>query len=320
MMYAPAHFPSSSLTYREIYYNINSIFLWFHMPLFIFISGYLFSHLYTRKGKYRVFWGRRGFLLNKLKRLILPFIMFSLIFGASVGDIPIQGILTGTYSHLWFLSMLFWCFILVYTLYRMRIYENSVLSYILLIIFFSSMFLPYSPIRFLGIHYLPRWFFWFWLGCIIQRQGSLLLETTYIKHILLIILPVIYLASEHLQIYYVGSYGEGDPHFFAEIGFLAAVVFIWLCVNVCIQRFGAAWTEKRLFVELGSCSFGIYIFHNWLEPFMISRTAQSIFPLAEWARDHVILFPLCFSLAALICSYVLTKLCLMTKVGRMLLG
>ena len=38
---------------------------------------------------------------------------------------------------------------------------------------------------------------------------------------------------------------------------------------------------------------------------MISRTAQSIFPLAEWARDHVILFPLVFftgRIDMLICS------------------
>ena len=318
MMYAPAHFPSLSKLYKEIYYNTNSICLWFHMPLFIFISGYLFSYLYIHKGKYRVFWGRKGFLLNKLKRLILPYVIFSLIFSVSVAILPIQSIVSGEYSHLWFLSMLFWCFILVHILYQLNVNDNSMLTFILLAIFFLSMFLPYSPIRFLGLHYLPRWFFWFWLGCAVFRFRHKLFFT-FRKFKAQFTFPVLYLICMYLQIETVGDYGRDVIRYYAETGFLFAVLWVWFIVNACLERYGDSWTQHRIIKELSSCSFGIYIFHNWLEPFMISTTAKSFLPLEAWARDHVVLFPFIFSSLALMLSYILTKILLKTFVGRKLL-
>lgn len=311
-------FPLYQSRIKKIYYNINSICLWFHMPIFIFISGYLFSYLYTQKHKYRVFFGKNGFLLNKFKRLILPYGIFSLIFSMSVGTLPMRSILSGEYSHLWFLTMLFWCFILVYILYRAHVHESILLSFILLTVFFISMFLPYHPIRFLGFHYLPRWFFWFWLGCtIFHSRHKLFFIFRKIKANFLF--PVLYLLCMYLQIKTVGDYDRDVIRYYAEIGFLFAVLWIWFTVNTCIERLGTSWTQHRIIRELSSCSFGIYIFHNWLEPFMISTTAKSFFPLEMLARDHVILFPFLFALLALILSYMFTKLLIATKIGKKIL-
>lgn len=320
MMYTSAHFPNSYQSYRDIYYNLNSICLWFHMPLFVFISGYLFSYLYIEKGKYTQFFGKKGLLLNKTHRLLVPYVIFSLFFASTTNSLSLAGIFSGGYSHLWFLTMLFWCFMLGYILIKKKsIALTPSACMLLLFIFFMLMLFPYCPPRLFGIHNLFRWFFWFWLGCSVFHFRHTLFSA-FRRFKALFTFPTLYLIFMYLQIRTVGDYDRNVIRYCAEIGFVFAVLWIWFTVNVCLKRYGTAWAQLRIIQEIGSCSFGIYIFHNWLEPFMISRTAQSIFPLAEWARDHVILFPLCFSLAALICSYVLTKLCLMTKVGRMLLG
>ncbi len=57
-----------------------------------------------------------------------------------------------------------------------------------------------------------------------------------------------------------------------------------------------------------------------IEPLMISRTAQQLLPLEQWAADHIVLFPLVFSLLALLLSYIVTRIFLMTRIGKFLVG
>lgn len=53
-------------------------------------------------------------------------------------------------------------------------------------------------------------------------------------------------------------------------------------------------------VWLSKYSFGIYIFHNWVGPYMISSTAKRIFPLEDLAANHVVLFPLMLTLSVIL--------------------
>lgn len=52
----------------------------FHMPLFMFISGYLFRYGFDRRGtspgELRL-WGEKGFLWKKAKRLLVPYVFIS---------------------------------------------------------------------------------------------------------------------------------------------------------------------------------------------------------------------------------------------------
>ena len=77
------------------------------MPLFVFVSGYLFSHLVLDRGKYAIF---RGFLKNKFERLLLPLLVFGGIMSLAFHHDYWHLILYQPY-HLWFLEMLFGCFI-----------------------------------------------------------------------------------------------------------------------------------------------------------------------------------------------------------------
>jgi hypothetical protein len=76
----------------------------------------------------------------------------------------------------------------------------------------------------------------------------------------------------------------------------------------------------QLILFLSGTSFGVYIFHNWLEAFMISTTAQRLLHLGKYAADHTILFPFMFSLLAYAVSLAVTWLLLQTKIGKHLIG
>lgn len=96
--------------YVPIWDKVASFFDAVDLPMFIFISGYLFGYLFINKGKYR---DRRSFILSKAKRLIVPYIFWGLFLIFFMPELhKWRSLLTGI-SHLWFLLVLFEIFILV---------------------------------------------------------------------------------------------------------------------------------------------------------------------------------------------------------------
>lgn len=92
----------------------------FHTQTFALISGYLFYYLKFEKGKYARFF---PFLLNKARRLIIPLIAVSLFWVIPVSLLIIPDfqnqivdkfLLMKAPSQLWFLLVLFHCFVLFY--------------------------------------------------------------------------------------------------------------------------------------------------------------------------------------------------------------
>ena len=101
-------------------YQDNGLYWWiakttysFMLPAFVFLSGYVWSYQ-------REFLGRKETLkvlaIKKFKRLIVPSVVFSLAYiclieNTSTGALSlIENIISGT-GHMWFLPMLFICFI-----------------------------------------------------------------------------------------------------------------------------------------------------------------------------------------------------------------
>ena len=108
MMYAEAHFPETISEYKKLYFiPVQCVFINIAMPMFVFISGYLFEFL-LQKGKYPT-WG--NLLQKKGIRILLPYFVFGLLFMATTNNWHPLQLLNGGYWHLWFLPMLFWCFI-----------------------------------------------------------------------------------------------------------------------------------------------------------------------------------------------------------------
>lgn len=307
MMYAE-HFPKLKDAYHSIYFLPNQCyFINIAMPMFVFISGYLFSYLLA-KGKYPTF---IGLVENKAKRILLPYFCFGLIMMATTNDFHPMALLHGGYWHLWFLPMIFWCFIVAYLQNRISFKGNLVWVGFIFVLSFTlplgERFLP----RVLGLHNLTQWYCWFYLGGLVFTYKDKL--TSILKNkIVLFSLLTIYVIINALS-----PTEYGDDYWYSELSQLSIILFLWYIAHII------KW-ERLPFINsilsLSNYSYGIYIFHNWIQLYLISKTTQRLLPLDRWATDHTILFPLCFFALSLVISYYLTMFTLKTRVGRFLIG
>ena len=91
----------------------------FRLQGMVFISGLLFGYNMTKKEKQELHF--LPFILQKAKRILLPCLFFGIIYYLLFFDLSagwttiVYRILNGC-GHLWFLPMIFWCFVITYIL------------------------------------------------------------------------------------------------------------------------------------------------------------------------------------------------------------
>lgn len=113
--------------FNETYWWIGKTAYSFMLPMFVFISGYVWSYqreILQKKDTLKTL------ILKKFKRLYIPSLIFSvaylLIFDSEKlmggGNQLISCLIkvVGGYAHMWFLPMLFWTFILAYCILLIR--------------------------------------------------------------------------------------------------------------------------------------------------------------------------------------------------------
>lgn len=305
MMYAN-HFPETVSVYESLYFIPNQcIFINVAMPLFVLISGYLFEFLLKNR-KYSTWW---NLLRKKGLRILLPYFCFGLIFMATTGNWHPLSLFDGGYWHLWFLPMLFWCFIVGYVVYKANV--KFAIETILLLIAFCGKFIPLFIPSLLGLQFIKSWFYWFYLGMLCYKYRDTL--SSYLgKYKLSIFLLILAIA---IIVLFPVEYG--DSTWYGNLAVTCCVVSL-----SCLMS-GIDWSKYKVtspIVKFSAYSFGIYIWHNWVALILISKTSQRLFGLPEMAANHVILFPLCFSLITLAISWGLSWAMMKTKVGRFLIG
>lgn len=314
MMMVDGHFPESAQMYHSMYFNLNCMILQFRMPLFIFISGYLFSHLENDRGKYATF---KGLLSNKFKRLIIPFFVFATVFMISINNFSWRPYYTWGYDHLWFIPMLFWCFIFTriqsfVTWSKATWWKITVLS-----VFLVFNIIPQIQTPLFGLPNFLRWYFWFYFGYQLYLNRDAAYHALN-KHKLLytIVLIGIYAGCIYAKCTLLS---DNSIHtWYTEFGNIAIVLLLWYWINNLL--FSKLMGGVKIFEKLNKYSYGIYVFHNWLQPFMISSTAIALFGLDSFAIGHPILFPLAFTVSSFVLSLAVTWLLLKTRTGRFLIG
>ena len=115
-------FSAEPLDKASFFGPVASWFNTFHIYAFTLVSGYLFAYLKYEKNKYKQF---VPFAVNKVKRLIVPYIFVALcwvipiatyFFNYSFMDIVDRYVLGTAPSQLWFLLMLFNVFLIFWLL------------------------------------------------------------------------------------------------------------------------------------------------------------------------------------------------------------
>ena len=146
--------PFSGFQENKGYMWLSRLSYSFLLETFVFISGYVYAfQVITLQKTYTL----AKLVKNKSSRLLLPSIVFSLIYlqlfstdnFINVSSLPELGglglsIISGI-GHLWYLPVLFWCFIFMWILERFLISEKlkfSLLLFISILPYFYLLFLP----------------------------------------------------------------------------------------------------------------------------------------------------------------------------------
>lgn len=224
------------------------------------------------------------------------------------------------YNHLWFILMLFSCF-LAGRLY-LFLYEKFPNKYFVACSLFITAFISYHPIswRFLwyfGIIRAEKFFFWFLLGMLVLKYRNLVLRLLNIKFTIAVLL-IIYIGS----CIYIGKYCEvayaiQSP--FAWSSCFSAVFLNYYIVNKLLE------SKKIIQIvplcdSVNKCSYGIYIFHYWIILLFYQHKNIVQEHLVSLANKYSVIYPIISSSFCLIISYFITKNILKTKRGRFLVG
>lgn len=277
-----------------------------NMPLFTFISGFLFYFLFKEKGKYRDF---LPFVTGKVKRLLVPFLFFGLLLPlSSIGypDVLVfvrDKMLVGEGGHLWYCPMLFWCFIFAFVLLKINNkWLVAVFCALSLFLCCSYEFVWSLPFKLpLGIGNACYYFVYFFAGGVVCNYRQALSQKLVPKRWLLL--------AAYVLVALVFRYFKPVLPFQAV---LYALV-LWVFVLYFSEKGKLAYSSRV--ASLSKMCFGVYIFHHWLAwNFTHFSGLQPLF------QQHYILFTVVLLFVVGGLSVLFTWLALKTRVGRLLLA
>lgn len=143
------------MTVIPVYRELGRLAYSFMLESFVFVSGYVWAYQRETRGK------KEGFLLlckKKALRLVVPYLLFGVFYMLLFmrHETGILGVIEGS-SHLWFLLMLFWCFLIGWCIMQLKLSPKIVISVLYLICLVRPVGLPLRLSY--TMYYLP-FFFW----------------------------------------------------------------------------------------------------------------------------------------------------------------
>jgi len=244
----------------EIEVFIKSYIYSFHMPLFFFISGYIFYFINTKKEKnYSI----SIELKKKFQRLIIPLYATSFlvllptmfIFGnqnISILKQSISMLQMSSNDHLWFLKALFLIFILIIPIFS-YIKKQKIFT-LIMVVGLTILLYVNSPlnISFLSIvfKYLP----YFILGMVTYKLNFNLTKKTYL-FIGLFLLIIHFISFSILN----NSYYINNKYIIYILAILGIYAYYFLATYISHLKIPSSIWKKILILD--NNSFSIYLFH-----------------------------------------------------------
>lgn len=268
------------------------------VPLFMFISGYLYKPVENSQIV--------PFIKKKVVRLWLPYIVFSTLIMITSGFFSFSALLSGGFYHLWFLTVLFWCFI-----FSIKIDYESPWSFFML--FFA---LVCSNIRipdFLGLQDFVQWFFFFVLGAIVKCHFKIIIFLR--KYYLWIPLLLFYVG---VNIFVPFHYRE--PSIIHALAESSVILSIWILLEPFNEKINSKRKISKIFLTIGECSMGIYILHYWLLIYVLSNTSFRIFHIALGLQHYTFITVIIIEIVTFVLCLGVTKFIRRNKYGKLLLG
>mgnify|MGYP002535297605 FL=1 len=277
------------------------------MPLFICVSGAIFSFCINNKKKYSDF---RLFIIKKWKRLMVPYFLVGIFYVMPVMCTlkitnlnPINYmkeniILSKDARHLWFLWTLFFIFIIFRMFYHR--YEKSNRLFIGVLLFFISFFSDKLPniFQLQGISY---YLFFFCIGYEFDRNKKKIDEFLGNRK-WIVILGWIFISFVVLYTYN------------RALNLITAVIGM-LCLYQCIRITKKYIIQIKIYKWIERDSFGIYLFHPMI-----------IYVLFYWVKKfgfglkYPIIVCVMIFVITMIASMLFVKIIRWTKYGKLIIG
>lgn len=253
----------------DFMHGLNMIIYSFHMPLFVFISGFLMANSFLNSNR-TVF----QYIGERFKRLIVPFYLFGIFWNIPVwklGNIypnvklfdKIHYILQGMNSgHLWFLAMLF-CLTVIFVVIEKLILKKCHVLFGLLI---------FLPVYFLNIHgkfnyyYIFRvnvYIIYFYLGYLCfyyQKELFTFIEKNYLK--------ILLAAGVLWGVFETQLVNSGQLYKVEYLSVAVLSVFLILTISKLLEsKCGECLAKSYWFNFVSINCFLLYVFH---EPIMFA--------------------------------------------------
>ena len=311
-----------------LYSFLSKFFVRFSLPAFVMIGGYVFGYqMIAQKREYTLL----QMVKIKAKRLYIPSLLFSFLYLILFTPFDLLfsfdnfiSVLSGR-GHLWFLPMLFWCYIFHLLMYNkiLKKYEETAPLRVNISLVALSLMISFIPISIpFGLSHFFDYYFFFVFGYLLFCYKDNILP--FLMRRLSVCLSVclyilLFIISGEINAYII----EIDHFTFLgkclKIMFLridkillgvTGILMLWTLANLYLQNTGNIISEKV--IKLLALSYGIYVYHQFVLKFIYYYTdiPQLI--------NYYILPWVAFVLTLLI-SFFLTKLTLMTRIGRKLL-
>lgn len=283
------------------------------MPLFVFISGYIYYFLRNNYGKYSDY---KTLLKKKSRRLIVPYLILAPIYIYFLLDYDsmlsfLSHMWTGA-GHLWFLLMMFVMFLLYYK------FENFLCKHyifsILLGVFLYTLTLPLSYINLQPLALVSKYFIFFQLGNLFNKYSNEVLRYLEGKVLVLflthLILFGIYFYAINL---FENKYVLFGINKFLLVLSILALCFIYGFLNIVTVKYSKFVAKIKPVIS--------YINHNSYYLYLIHEPLLKVFFTFLFVQKMPIVFAilLAFTISMGI-SLILGNLLMKLKIGRALIG
>lgn len=306
---APEH-----VVHVSLYEKLNPLFINFQLAAFVFVSGYLFG---LKKNKVN----ETGFVLQKFKRLIIPALLFGLVYyfcfvfdrnEFSLFSCIVK--LLGGIGHLWFLPMLFWCFVVIWLLRNCRI-DQWVLGVLLITVSLLPLPIP------LGIGNMLHYLIYFYAGVLIWSKKDVIIDRCLTFKVILpigVVYFVFLFAFLNNSLFFI----EGDDSLLIRgvnylvgcvVRFIVNMSGIFLIYLIIVKFVNGGGKIYNWCYKANTICYGVYIIHQFILKYLYYETSLPL-------RVEAIYLPWLILGLTLGISVILSVCMLKTRLGRYLIG
>ena len=304
----------------ESYWWLAKFSYAFMLELFVFVSGYVLGLTLERKNP-----SFKELFISKVKRLIIPSLIFSAVYYIifyNIDNFTIVGflwdILNGC-GHMWFLPMLFWATLIAFGWEKLKLPQWLKLVGVYCFPVLSLLPIPLGVSS--AMYYIP----FFYTGLVIYRRRediAAILRNSLMTNVLMggvfiaFFITATIVGRDVLSVYtessslIVKGVALVCKNYLRLLCAVSGVAFVYSLVNYLIEEKGV--TISQWVVKLNGLCFGIYLFQQFILLILYYKTQLPSLVGPYW-------LPWVGLVITLILSYVLTKLCLKTRLGRQLM-